>query len=318
MVEHAAHEETVAVLIADVCGSTPLYERSGSERALDLIAECLEGVSGIVEQEGGRVLRSMGDDILCTFEDPSAAIRAASRMVDRQIGKPVQIHVGMSYGDMLETESGLFGDTVNVAARLLSIAKPGEVLATEALVKRLSGEEREHVRLLDNLTVKGKSLPVGIYAVFRDEEDVTYHVDENGYRTVRLRSIERPSSPRAVVTLEFRGESHVRREGQDVLRIGRSPRCDLVVVEPCVSREHATINVRRGRVLLTDLSSTGTWVKAGDAEPLLLKRDVMQLSGDGIISPGLRPHDDAPTLIEYRLWTESRSGASETRGSDDS
>jgi len=307
MAENAAHEETVAVLIADVCGSTPLYERSGSMKALDLIAECLEGVSAVVEEEGGRVVRSKGDDILCTFEDPSAAIRAASRMVERQMREPVQVHVGISYGGMLHTESGLFGDTVNVAARLLALAKPGEVLATEALVERLSGEEREHVRLLDNLTVKGKSKPVGIYAVFRDEEDVTYHVAEDGYRTVRLRSIERPDTPKAAVTLEYGGENLVCREGQGVVRIGRSPRCDLVIVEPCVSREHASINVRRGRVLLTDRSSTGTWVKSSDAEPLLLKRDVMQLSGDGIISPGLRPHEGAPTLIGFRLWTGSRA-----------
>ena len=57
-------EQTVAVLIADVCGSTPLYGSSGKLKALDLIEECLDNISRVVEAERGTVLRSKGDDVL--------------------------------------------------------------------------------------------------------------------------------------------------------------------------------------------------------------------------------------------------------------
>lgn len=71
----AREEQTVAVLIADVCGSTPLYESSGNRKALDLIAECLDDISRVVEAEGGNVLHSKGDDVLCTFPDSDSTVQ---------------------------------------------------------------------------------------------------------------------------------------------------------------------------------------------------------------------------------------------------
>lgn len=296
-------EQTVAVVIADVCGSTPLYERSGSTKALDIIAECLDRITAIAESEGGRVLRSKGDDILCTFPAADDAVRAASRMVEAQSDSAVDIHVGMDFGSVVEARAGVFGDTVNVAARMLAIAKPGEILTTEAVVERLSASERGRVRFLDNITVKGKAGALGVYSVFKNDSDVTYHVGDDGHRTVQFRTVERPERQKAMVTLDFEGTTVVHHEGQGGLLIGRSRKADLVIDEPCVSREHALITVRRGRVLLTDLSSTGTWISEPDHKPILVKRDVVQLVHDGIISPGLRPKKGAPTLIHFRLGT---------------
>lgn len=300
----SSEEQTVVVLIADVCGSTPLYESSGSTKALDIITDCLDRISSIAEAEGGRVLRSKGDDILCTFPTADDAVRAANRMVEAQAGGAVEIHIGMDFGPIVETRAGLFGDTVNVAARMLAIAKPGEIITTDALVEQLSPTERARVRFLDNLTVKGKSGALGVYSVFKNDSDVTYYVGDDGHRTVQFRTLQRPESPKAMVTLDFAGAILVRHEGDQGLHIGRSRKADLVIDEPCVSREHALITVRRGRVLLTDLSSTGTWIAQAHGEPLLVKRDVVQLADRGIISPGLKPKDDAPTLIHYRLGTE--------------
>lgn len=296
-------EQAFVVLIADVCGSTPLYERSGSTKALDIIAECLDRITAIAEAERGRVLRSKGDDILCTFEGADDAVRAASRMVEAQSNAAVDLHIGMDFGPVLEAREGIFGDTVNVAARMLAIAKPGEIITTEAVVERLSASERGRVRFLDNLTVKGKAGALGVYSVFKNDSDVTYYVGDDGHRTVQFRTLERPENPKATVTLDFQAQSLVRDEGGDVLRIGRSRKADLVIDEPCVSREHALITVRRGRVLLTDLSSTGTWIAQEGGEPVLVKRDVVQLTARGVISPGLRPKEDAPTLIRYKLGT---------------
>jgi adenylate cyclase len=301
----ARQEEPAAVLIADVVGSTPLYESSGSIKALALIEECLQSLSSIVEAEGGDVVRSQGDDILCTFSDPGVAVRTASLMVEDQAPRLLEIHVGIDYGNVVKDPTGVYGDTVNVAARMLALAKPGEIITTEAVVSKLSGAERQLVRLLDSQTVKGKSAPMNIYSVFKEDHDLTYHVGEDGYRTVRLRSVEIPERPKAMITLMFGGDTIERRERDPVFRIGRSQKSDFVIDEPCVSREHALITVRRGRVTATDLSSTGTWIAQADGEPVLLRRDVMHLTSDGLLSLGLRPRDDGPTIIHYRLGTES-------------
>ena len=300
----AREEQTVAVLIADVCGSTPLYESSGNLKALDLIAECLDNISRVVEAEGGVVLRSKGDDVLCTFPNSDSAVRAASMMVDGQAGSPLEIHVGINYGPIVHDRGGIFGDVVNIAARMQSLAKPGEIITTEAVYERLSDRMRRQVRLLDVQTVKGKSQPMNIYAVFKDDTQVTYYVGEDGRHTVHPKNVYKASGPKVNITLEFGDRTVVRRDGGPGFHIGRAGSCDLVIDEPCVSRDHALLTVRRGKVLLTDMSSTGTWIAQADGDPILLRRDVMQLANDGIISLGLRPKENGPTMISYRLGQE--------------
>ena len=115
---------------------------------------------------------------------------------------------------------------------------------------------------------------------------------------------DEPTGPKVNVTLEFGGQTIVRRDGSPGFHIGRAGSSDLIIDEPCVSRDHALLTVRRGKVLLTDMSSTGTWVAQSGDDAILLRRDVMQLSNDGVISLGLRPKENGPTIINYRLGQE--------------
>ncbi len=300
----ARKEKTIAVLIADVCGSTPLYESSGSLKALDLIAECLDNIARVVNDEGGTVLRSKGDDVLCTFPDAASAVRAASMMMDRQAGSPLEIHIGINYGPVVYDRGGIFGDVVNVAGRMQSMAKPGEIITTETVYEQLSDADRSQIRLIDSQTVKGKSKPMNIYAVFKDDTQVTYYVGEDGKHTVHPKNVPKTTGPKVNVTLEFGDRSLTRRDGTPGIHIGRAGSCDLIIDEPCVSRDHALVTVRRGKVLLTDMSSTGTWIVQANDDPILLRRDVMQLASDGVISLGLRPKENGPTIINYRIGQE--------------
>jgi hypothetical protein len=199
---------------------------------------------------------------------------------------------------------GIFGDVVNVAARMQSIAKPGEIITTETVYEQLPDAERRQVRLLDTQTLKGKSEPMNIYAVFKEDTQVTYYVGEDGKHTVRPKNVFDDSGPKVNVTLEFGDRTIVRRDGSPGFHIGRAGSCDLIIDEPCVSRDHALLTVRRGKVLLTDMSSTGTWISQADGDAVLLRRDVMQLASDGVISLGLRPRENGPTMIHYRLARE--------------
>ena len=297
-------EKTVAVLIADACGSTPLYETSGNIKALDLIAECLDNISQVVNAQGGTVLHSKGDDVLCTFPDADSAVCAASQMVDGQTGSPLEIHVGIGYGSVVQDRGSIFGDVVNVAARMQSMAKPGEIITTESVYTNTSEDLRRQIRLLDAQTVKGKSEPMNIYAVFKQDTQVTYYVGEDGKHTVHPTNVYRASGPKVTITLVFGEHTVVQLDGGPGCHIGRAGNCDLVIDEPCVSRDHALLTVRRGKVLLTDMSSTGTWIVQNGGEPILLRRDIMQLASDGIISFGLRPKENGSTIVNYRLGQE--------------
>jgi adenylate cyclase len=300
----AREEEIVAVLIADVCDSTPLYETSGDIKALDLIADCLDTISRVVDDEGGTVLRSKGDDVLCTFPDADAAVRAASLMMESQTDSPLEIHIGINHGLVVRDRGSIFGDVVNIAARMQSLAKPGEIITTESVYDKLSPDMRRQVRHLDSQTVKGKAQPMNIYAVFKDDTQVTYYVGEDGKHTVHPKNVFKARGPKMNVTLEFGDHQSVQRDGAPGFHMGRAGSCDLIIDEPCVSRDHAVLSVRRGKALLTDMSSTGTWIAQADGEAVLLRRDVMQLAADGVISLGLRPKENGPTTIKYRLGQE--------------
>lgn len=300
----ARKEQIVAVLIADVCDSTPLYETSGDIKALELIANCLDNITRVVDAEGGSVLRSKGDDLLCTFPDADSAVRAASQMIENQTDSPLEIHVGINHGPVVHDRGGIFGDVVNIAARMQSLAKPGEIITTESVYYQLSDDLRRQVRHLDSLTIKGKAEPMNIYAVFKNDTQLTYYVGEDGKHTVHPKNVFRVGGPKMTVTLEFGDRTIVRTDSGPGFHIGRAASCDLIIDEPCVSRDHAVLTVRRGKALLSDMSSTGTWIVQADSEPVLLRRDVMQLASDGIVSLGLRPKENGPTMIKYRLGQE--------------
>src|SRR5262249_22733469 len=112
----------VALLLADITGSTPLYEEVGDAAALGQIGESLERLRSIVTEEGGTFLRSKGDDVLCLFADPCSALRAARRMLSQQSTGSLAIHAGVHFGPVIHAHDDIFGDAVNLTARLAAIA----------------------------------------------------------------------------------------------------------------------------------------------------------------------------------------------------
>ncbi len=293
-------KRTVAVLFADVCGSTRLFEQSGTI-AFKLINTCLDAISTIATSHGGCLIRSKGDDILCTFPTASSAIHSAREMIESQAGDEIDIHIAVHLGEVIFARDTIFGDPVNIAARILSTAKAGEILATEDVVQELAGEDREQMRLLDNMTVAGKAERMNVYSAIKEEEGLTFVIDDKGKQTFLMKNIERPIAPSARITLQFQDQTVIRNEANPSYRIGRALDSDLKIDVSCVSRNHASITVRHGRVSIADFSSTGTWIAPDGKDIVLLRREVMQVDGDGLISLGIRPKAGGETLLRYSV-----------------
>ena len=86
----------VAILMADISGSSALYEDVGDTNALRLVGICLDNLRAIVEREGGTFIRSKGDDVLAIFADAAAALKASRAMLSQQMAGPsLDIHVGI-------------------------------------------------------------------------------------------------------------------------------------------------------------------------------------------------------------------------------
>ena len=289
----------VAILFADICDSTPLYEVSGDASALAIIARCLDDLAEIAARFGGTVIRSKGDDMLCTFEVPTSALDAAAAMVDAHGSGIPSIHVGIHFGSVIRARQDIYGDAVNVAARMLALAKSGEIVATRDLVDALPAVERDRLALLGRRTVKGKHQAIEIYSMVVGEGAATQIVwGSDGQANVMP---PETVMPMAALDLEYKGQIVTVHDGGRCL-IGRAAYCGLVVADPVISREHAWIDVRAGRALLTDQSSTGSWILGRDGGHTTLRRETGSLHGRGAIRLGFHPRDPQPApQIDFSL-----------------
>src|SRR5690348_15332018 len=171
----------LAILFADVVGSTRLFEVMGDLRARDMIATCIDVMRGATEQHSGTVIKTIGDEVMATFPTADDALNAAGQM-QRQIsahtelrveGQPVSIRIGCHFGPVVLEARDVFGASVHTANRMTSQAKAGQIITTAAIVERLSPEWRASVRQIDTTTLKGQGGEVTLYEVLWQSEDVT-------------------------------------------------------------------------------------------------------------------------------------------------
>src|SRR5438046_6822570 len=177
----------LAVLFADITGSTRLYEKLGNARALECVGLCLNIMRESALGCGGRVVQTIGDEVLCVCPTALAATQAATEMQSRvEMQEPVsgqrlQIHVGLQFAPVLEEGQNVFGDCVNVAARMVKLAKPSQIIAGGECVAGLTGMMRAQTRALDKLPGKGREPEVDVdEGLWWPRQEFTYLTDAGG------------------------------------------------------------------------------------------------------------------------------------------
>jgi len=164
--------DTLAILFADIARSTNLYETLGDKAAQDFIGSCLSLMSRITVQHHGTVIKTIGDEIMCTFPSADDAVEGGTHMhlaLEEMplSGKcdqpPPNIYVGIHWGPVIRVDNDVFGDAVNVAARMAALSKQRQIITTEQTIKALGMEHQGAVRCIDKTIIKGKSGKVDIY-----------------------------------------------------------------------------------------------------------------------------------------------------------
>jgi class 3 adenylate cyclase/tetratricopeptide (TPR) repeat protein len=162
-----AERRVVAILFADLCGSTPLANELGAEGMHRLLTRYFELVDGLIAQCGGSVDKHMGDGVMALFGAPVAygndtmrALRAATAIhqaietLAQEAGRALQVHVGVASGEVVAADTGsavhrnytVTGDAVNLAARLLELAHAGETVISDDVYREcVSSIEVDHV-----------------------------------------------------------------------------------------------------------------------------------------------------------------------------
>ncbi|GAA0982597.1 hypothetical protein GCM10009555_052790 [Acrocarpospora macrocephala] len=130
---------TLAVGFADLVSFTRVSRELDELALADLVEGFEARASDVVAQHGGRLVKTLGDEVLFTATEAETAARMTLDLVDALGQGDPGVRIGLAYGPVLPVMGDVFGTTVNLAARLTAIARPGSVVADSALAESVTG-----------------------------------------------------------------------------------------------------------------------------------------------------------------------------------
>ncbi len=278
----------VAILFADVVGSTQLYEQLGDIKARQMVARCLDIMREATEVNKGTVIKTMGDEVMSTFPTADDAMSAARRMQERITADSelahdnghVAIRIGCHYGPVVQEHRDIFGSAVHTANRMTSQAKAKQIITTLSTVERLSPEWQSTARQIDVATVRGKADEVVLFEVLWSPDEATSMLPTVGQG--RPKTGARPKR----LSLRYQGREVTVGEGRKSATLGRAEDNDVVVKGNLISRVHARVEMSRDKFTLVDESTNGTFVQTNAGEEIFVRRDSTPLTGEGVIGLG--------------------------------
>ena len=295
-----AKDLEVAIVFADVVGSTQLYDKFGDTKASETVALCLDVMKDATHQFNGTVIKTIGDEVMSTFSTVEDAMSAAvvmqsrisvdSRQDDRI---PVSIRIGCHFGPVVQEQNDIFGAAVHTANRMTSQAKARQIVISGGTVERMDPELRKQTRQIDVATVRGKIDEVALYEFLWNPEDATS----------MLPTIEWESKAKkaAKLILEFRDQVVEVNDQRKSVILGRAEDNDLVIKGNLISRIHAKVEMRRGKFVLVDQSTNCTFVQNIKGEETFIRRDSAEIRGEGTIGLGRVESPGASLAIHFMI-----------------
>jgi len=296
-------EQELAILFSDVVGSTQLYEKLGDDMARETVQQAVEQMKRATTENNGTVIKTMGDEVMATFENVQDAMLAATAMQvmsheSNEVSERavrVNIRIGCHYGHVVAENNDVFGAAVHTANRLTSQAKASQIVISADSVERLGADWTESLRQICTVTLRGQSGEVALYEVLWSHEDTTSMLPEI--------SNVMPAIPKvSKLRLRFQGQEVVL--GEDKMRsvtMGRADDNDVTIKGNLISRLHARIELKRTHYELIDQSTNGTFLHKDGQEDVYLRRDFAILDGHGVIGLGRVADAESPLAIEYVL-----------------
>jgi TolB-like protein/class 3 adenylate cyclase len=162
-----------AVLAADVAGYSRLMHRDEEATHAKLSSLMTEAVQPAIAEHGGRIVKNTGDGFLAEFPSAVEAVRAAVQLQNGikeltaadEDDKRIAFRVGINVGDVIVEPYDIFGDGVNIAARLESIAQPGGICISSSVYDQVRGKAKVEITDLGEQNLKNIGSPVRAYAV---------------------------------------------------------------------------------------------------------------------------------------------------------
>ncbi len=289
---------TLAIVFTDISGSTSLYESLGDDNAHKLVNSCITAVSKVVSDYHGTVIKTIGDGVMSTFADAGMAVNASISMQkaldslhlsipDKNV--VLNMRIGLHWGPVIKQNYDVFGDAVNVAARMVALAKPRQILTTEQTIDSLPTGFDVNLKRADRTTIKGKGGEFSLYEIVWEEQDQTIMLSND------------PTIPVISTRLHLSmGEKELFIDiNKPAAVLGRQAYNDIVVSEVTASRMHARIEYRHGKFILIDKSTNGSYVSMEGKKSVFVHNDEIVLGSRGYISLGCEVNGESPQAIHF-------------------
>jgi class 3 adenylate cyclase len=294
-----AKDLEVAILFADVVGSTQLYDKFGDTKASQTVADCLEVMKEATRQFNGTVIKTIGDEVMSTFPTVDDAMGAAVTMQSRISADnrqedriKVSIRIGCHFGPVVQEQNDIFGAAVHTANRMTSQAKARQIVISGETVQKMNPDLQKQTRQIDVATVRGKIDEVALYELLWNPEDATSMLP-----TIEWENQDRKDS---TLVLSFRDQVIEVNDRHKNVIMGRADDNDLVIKGNLISRIHARVEMRRGKFILVDQSTNGTFVLNLQGDETFVRRDTLELKGEGTIGLGKAEQPGGSLAIYFK------------------
>jgi class 3 adenylate cyclase len=293
-----AKDLEVAIVFADVVGSTQLYDKFGDTKASETVAQCLDIMKDATYQFNGTVIKTIGDEVMSTFGTVDDAMGAAVMMQSRVTsetkddGIPVRIRIGCHFGPVVQEQNDIFGAAVHTANRMTSQAKAKQIVISGSTVEKMGPDLRKQTRQIDVATVRGRLDEVALYELVWQPEEATSMLP-----TLEWENKDKRASK---LLINFRDKSIEVSDKRKSINLGRADDNDLVVKGNLISRIHAKIEMRRGKFVLVDQSTNGTFLQSVRGKETFVRRDSTALDDEGTIGLGRSEEPGSSLAIYYK------------------
>jgi len=288
-------DDHLAVVFSDIVGSSLLYSSLGNIRAKEKIDLAILVMSEIVKQDKGLVIKTIGDELMFSHSDPELACGAVVRMNQELNAMHFYLRTGVCYGKVISDHQDIYGDTVNNASFLASTAHANQILLDNHTYSNIISF-RKQCEYFDRITLKGQSKQSLIYRLNWEQRNTT----SLGATAMVTKAVTTEDGAPTQLLISFEGHTyHIDSHSQ--ISIGR----DEGSVQICVhhknaSRKHCSLSYHRGKFILQDHSTNGTYLQQKGHQEVFLRRESTSLVTDGKISIG-QPCAASDTVMDYHL-----------------
>jgi class 3 adenylate cyclase len=292
--------EKLAILFADISGSTRLYEALGNSDARQLVVRCIAMMTDRLATHRGTLIKTIGDEIMCTFPSAAAALRASCDMQEAvESGRPggltpMYIRVGFNYGEVLREANDVHGDVVNVAARITEVARARQILATQAAVDALPPDLQHKARHIRRASIKGRQAQLDLFRIaWRDDEGDSIRIGNPAHR--------KPDGLEELLVLRHHDQQCTVGERNVSATLGRDAGCSIVIRDAAALDRHAAVECQLGKFFISDRSASGTYIHFSGGDTVHIVGEDTMLRGSGAILLGRPFSEDPAGIIEFSV-----------------